>query len=554
MPNFACTHERSASHNAPSDVGQHAKTRLPGGILFLFLTVFSVFTLGTEGTFASETGVVSSASPEATDAGVEILNKGGNAIDAAIAVSLALGVAEPAGSGLGGQTVMLIARPNETPIVIHGTTLSPAATPEEPDRESLRIGHTATTIPSNLKVLNRAFEQFGSGAVAWSEVVAPAIGIAEDGFELGRFRSLALNHYAARIRKNEVATKLYLAKDGLPYREGERFKQPVLAKTLKRIAKYGAEDFYHGDIAKEIAADMKANGGWLTLSDLENFPEPPVVEPLLIKYRGLDVYTLPPPFGGWVVLRALQNLESGDPNAVREVGPSRSLALIDALHEAHTARRETPITDWRNAGTEISDRLRSDMDESGETTHFTIVDDDGAIVSVTQSIDGYFGAKAASPKLGFLYNNYMNSFEDDGPYKVGPAKAPLSSMSATVVYEDGSPVLGLGSPASARIISAVAQVVGYWIDVDRNIESAVSAYRVHASPPNIAYIESPEIDAETLSALAKRDFELRRPFYGVAPGSLDPYFGGVHAVAKENGAWVGAADPRRDGTSRLKDK
>ena len=491
-------------------------------------------------------GVVTSATPEATKAGIEILNKGGNAVDAAIAVSLALGVSEPAGSGLGGQTVMLVARPGETPKVIHGTTFAPRATPKNPERALLRAGHTATTVPSNLKVLDRAHREFGSG-LSWPELVAPAINVAEKGFVVGGFRARSFNHYLADLSADPVAARLFLHRDGLPYQEGEVLKQPTLAKTLKRIAKHGAEGFYTGDIAKAIAEDMATNGGWLTLADLAAFPEPPIVDALHGVYRGHDVYTLPPPFGGWVMLHALNSLSDEPQSELSSVSATRDIVLIEALHAAHSTRRKSPIPDWRNPAAALEERLNATPSPPGETTHFTVVDSDGMIVAVTQSIDGYFGAKAASPELGFLYNNYMNSLDDEGPYAAGPGKAPLSSMSASIVYRRGEPVLALGSPGSARIISAVAQVISYWIDIGENIDEAVGAFRVHATPGNRAYIENPEIERGLLAALSARGFELRRPYYGVARGALDPYFGGVHAIGRENDAWVGAADPRRDG-------
>jgi gamma-glutamyltranspeptidase/glutathione hydrolase len=173
------------------------------------------------------------------------------------------------------------------------------------------------------------------------------------------------------------------------------------------------------------------------------------------------------------------------------------------------------------------------------------------IVSATQSIDSYFGAKVAHPTLGILYNNYMQSFRlvDDGsPYVLATREMPLSSMSATIVLKNNESKLVLGSPGSARIISAVAQITSHWIDIDTGIEAAVSAYRVHAIPDMQAYVEGESISAALLLGLAEHGFDLKRPAYGVSDSHYDPYFGGVHALAYENSVWTGAADPRRDGT------
>ncbi|MDX1517805.1 MAG: gamma-glutamyltransferase, partial [Woeseiaceae bacterium] len=238
---------------------------------------------------------------------------------------------------------------------------------------------------------------------------------------------------------------------------------------------------------------------------------------------------------------------------------NRKLALLDALRVGHTSRRNEPITNYRDydAGVrrmtskaEALSRLEKLQDTAGETTHFSVVDGDGMAVSVTQSIDSYFGAKVMHPTLGFLYNNYMQGFQVDdpaAPYYLAESEMPLSSMSATIVSENGVPQLVLGSPGSARIISAVAQVASHWIDVAQGVEAAVAAWRVHVVPDDRAYVEGPELSAGLLRGIGDRGLRLVRPTYGVSDSHYDPYFGGVHAVASEQGTWTGAADPRRDG-------
>jgi gamma-glutamyltranspeptidase/glutathione hydrolase len=348
--------------------------------------------------------------------------------------------------------------------------------------------------------------------------------------------------------------------DGKPYQQGDVFRQPLLAVTLQRLSAAGAIDFYQGAIASEIVRDMQSNGGWITAKDLANFPEPAIMPALAGTYRGHDILTLPPPFGGWVVLQILNVLEQSAPQDLDSDNDMRRLRLLDALLIGHESRRRQPVTDFQDfeeaVGSRISKdearRLLAEYTDSpgGETTHFSVVDGDGTAVAVTQSIDSYFGSKVVHPGLGFLYNNYMQGFQvedPDAPYALEALQMPKSSMSATIVVRDGAPRLVLGSPGSARIISAVAQVTSYWIDVQESVESAVGAYRVHALPPDRAYVEGPEISPELLSGLASRGFRLLRPAYGVSDSQLDPYFGGVHALAFENGRWNGAADPRRDG-------
>ena len=259
-------------------------------------------------------------------------------------------------------------------------------------------------------------------------------------------------------------------------------------------------------------------------------------------------------------MQILNVLETSPGSVLGADDDKRRLALLDAMHIGHSTRRYDPVPGFHNYAKDIATKISKKeaiellgnykQERGGETTHFSIVDANGMVVSATQSIDSFFGAKVAHPTLGILYNNYMQSFrlEDDGsPYVLATRQMPLSSMSATIVIKDGDSKLILGSPGSARIISAVVQITSHWIDIDAGIEAAVRAYRVHAIPDNQAYVEGESISTTLLSGLAERGFDLKRPAYGVSDSQYDPYFGGVHALAFENSAWTGAADPRRDG-------
>lgn len=503
-------------------------------------------------------GAVAAASPEASEAGAEILRLGGNAIDAAVAVSLVLGVTEPAGSGIGGQTSMIMMRPGGHPLVLNGTSFAPAATPRDAARARLLGGHTASTVPSTLRTLEHAWRHHGSGQVSWAQLVEPAIRYAERGYVLGPFRYRSLLRSAQELRANPATRMLYLAGDGDLPQLGDTIRQPALARTLRRIAEFGAEDFYSGQIARQIADDMAAHGGWITLADLRALPPPLEMQPVSTTYRGFAVHSLPPPAGGWVVQRALNILSHVEGQHIASVGTSRSLWLIDALRAAHEARRRSPLNSVAGNEEEFAEATsehaaRSDFERlsrGGETTHFSVVDADGFMVAATQSLNSYFGARAASEELGFLYNDYMRELETgqaDHPFALRPGAAPYSSMSATIVARDEVPVMAVGSPGSARIISAVTQVVQFWIDVAPDVGTAVAAFRVHVVPPEQAYVEGPELAPEMLSGLSRRGLTLQRPAFGLADGQLDPYFGGVHAVAIEQGAVRGAADPRRDG-------
>lgn len=508
-------------------------------------------------------GYVSSASPEATNVGVAILERGGNAFDAAVATALALGPSEPAGSGIFGQTVMLVQPKDGDAFVIHGTTLSPANIPKNVTRDQLVGGRTASTIPSNLKVLSFTHKNYGSGNLSWEDLVMPAVALYADGFEVGPFRYRAFSHYGMGLRDQKEAADIFLKPDGSAYQIGEIFKQPIMAKTLERIAKNGADEFYKGDMAIEIADDMAKNGGWITYDDLANFPDPKIVPAIKSDYRGYEVLSLPPPYGGWIMMQILNLLEVSTPKAISNDDSDRRIALLNAMRLGHGTRANDPVPSFYDYDDDISIKLSKQeaarmlehfkSGKGGETTHFSVVDAEGNVIAVTQSIDNYFGALVAHPTLGFLYNNYMQSFrlKDDGsPYVLKASEMPLSSMTGTIVKKDGAPMMVLGSPASARIISAVAQVTSYWIDVEQDIEKAVNAYRVHVVPDDQAYIEGPTISNELLKKMSEYDYSLNRPAYGVSNGHYDPYFGGVHALAVENGQWNGAADPRRDGLAK----
>ena len=502
-------------------------------------------------------GVVSSASPEATAAGVEILERGGNAIDAAAAVQFALGVTEPAMSGLGGQTQIVLQKPGEPAIVINGTSFAPANIPDVVAEQDLKTSYTATTVPSTVKVMDFAMRNFGSGNVSWADTLAPAIRYAEDGFVVGQFRALVYARHESDLRANPVVARLFLNPDGTLPQVGDVVRQPVLAATLRHLAEAGADDFYTGEIAAKIAEDMTANGGWITLEDLASTPDPVVMAPLTTTYRGFEVATLPPPAGGWVVLQALNLLEQTPAEDLSEADAARAAALLVALDIAHTSRAENPEVDLVSFGADMSRRIDKatavallDARDHGETTHFSIVDKDGMAVSVTASVDSYFGSRAASPELGFLYNNYMQTFElaPGETFSLAPRAMPYSSMSTSIVSKDGRPVLIAGSPGSARIISAVTQVISHWVDVDEGVEAAVAAPRVHVvvdrkDGRDNAYIEQMPagLDVDALG------FDLASPQTDLMLNGLNAYFGGVHAIALEEGGWRGAADPRRDG-------
>lgn len=505
--------------------------------------------------------MVTSATPEASQAGEWILKKGGNAVDAAVAVSFALAVTETPMSGLGGGTQVLLSMKNQVPIAINGTTLSPAWTPT--DVADTLTYHRRSTIPSTVKVLNHIWKKYGSGRITWAETLQPAIDLAEKGFRLGTYRAKVYQKYRKQLEESPFNTHFFFSKDGTFPQENEMIIQSVLAKTLRRLARHGAEDFYQGEIAEEIAADMRQNGGWITLEDLQNFPPPIELQALHVEIDGFDLYSQPPPCGGWVVLLINNLLGELKGEKLSEEN------IVEALYLAHKDREQAPVEDLIDFEEEVKQKLSKSyalellqsqlvpqleeaIYDGGETTHFSVVDSADNVVAVTASINAYFGARAASSNLGFLYNTYMDDFifeQPEHPFAIRPHAPAYSSMSPTIVQHKGENVLVLGSPGSSRIISSVAQIAAKWLE-EGDIVERVREPRIHVSKQKVFFENV--INNPTPSMTVFEKYGLKLGFAKAdlkAANGLNPYFGGVHAIAKEQKNWVGTADPRRDGVS-----
>jgi len=371
-----------------------------------FLPLFFVSALAVALSFTScfdkagtTSGVISSGSPESVNAGKNILELGGNAVDAAIAISFALAVTEPAMSGLGGQGQFLIYIPGKEPLIVNGTSFSPSNLPDSLNKTDLQK-HTAATVPSMVRTLDYLWKNYGSGNVSWDELLEPAIKFAEEGFQLGEFRYSVLKYKAEDLRKDSVTKQLFLNEDGSLPNQEEFFKQKILAKTLTRIATEGADDFYSGKIAQQIAENMKLNNGWITIDDLNNVPTPIEIPAIKGNYRGYDIFTMPPPGGGWVIIQALNILEQFPQEKLKVDSKERLLLIAQSLQIAHKSREDYPVKNLTNYNEEVINKIsdeeakqlliKSGYDSRGETTHFSVVDENGIVVSATLSINNYF--------------------------------------------------------------------------------------------------------------------------------------------------------------------
>ena len=507
--------------------------------------------------------VVVTAFPDATRAGIRALELGGNAVDAACAAAWALGVCEPSESGLGGQTTMLIRLADGRDVVLDGHSHAPRSLRRRTvkRRHQLR-GRTATTIPSTPLALWRAQQLFG--VLPLQTALAPAIEIAERGYAITSLQRRLLK-WTRSVLQASGAGKLFLRADGSEYRVGEVFRQPLLARTLRRLSDAGVDDFYKGQLAASIVADMRSNGGLISARDLSELSLPIQRVPMSIMYSGHTILSVPPPGGGTQVLLALAVLDR-----LRDLWHDEAswhLGVAKATLAAMQERERWPdhpddvtpsLARWlvsAERAESVAARVRSgmpfptprdSMGEAGNTTHLCTCDAAGNIVSLTQSIQSVFGAKVAHPELGFLYNNYLSTCpRSPHPYRLGGGSLPQSNAAPTIVLNSaGRPVLALGSAGSRRIASSVVSVISGGLDRGQDEQQAVGAPRVHARLSGRVWLEEGMADARTLGM-----FERCFRSVEVLP-SRSYKLGAVQAIAwSPDGAPTAAADPRRDGTS-----
>jgi len=503
----------------------------------------------------SRHGMVSTAHYRATEAGLAMLAEGGNAVDAAVAAALALGVCEFQASGLGGQTMMLVhlAERRRT-FALDGSSRAPnRATRDAVDERQRRMGYRATTVPSTPAVLAYALRQYGTAK--WSRALAPAAEMAEGGTEVTPLQHALLRRERRKLRHDNAAA-LFLRDGRRVPRTGATLAQPVLARTLRRLQAAGVEDFYAGEIAARIHADMEARDGLLRDDDLAQPPWPIERKPISTRYETMRILTFPPPGAGRALVELLHVLEAL-PERLRDFDTlDGAIALAYAIRRAQRDRRDRPFDPnlypqvearrmtSRDYARREARRLRRALRTEGETTHLSVMDRFGNAVALTQSIESVFGAGVATPELGFLYNNYMSAFEyeDIGhPYTMRPNASPWASVAPTLVFRGRRPWLAIGSPGSDRIISAIAQVLLRL--AKQSPWDAVEAPRLHASATGRVSLEISRFRDDVPRELARRGFEID------ARDDFSFYLGCVQLVLRDRRGFVGVADPRRDGSA-----
>lgn len=496
-------------------------------------------------------GIVVTAHPAAADAGRRMFQAGGNAVDAAVAAAWALCVCEPSGSGLGGQTVALVRRTGVT-VAIDGHSYAPLRVSRAAvTRSEQRRGHRATTVPTTPATLAHLHRRFG--ALSAEQVLAPAIALADGGYEIS-----PLQHRQLRWCRSALAVTAGargFLDEGRPYALGQTFRQPALARCLHRLAREGVEDFYRGEVARGIARDMRRHGGVLGLDDLAGFAGPQELAPLTFSYRGRQVSTLPAPGGGPQLAHALATLEQLDPSAWRARPGAWYEAIAGAVHAAFLSRERDhrrsgagPDAAPAPAGAAAVAVHGAGTERDGETTHLCAADRDGTVVSLTQSIQSLFGAKVANEEYGFLYNNYLTTCPRRAhAHRLGAGSRARSNAAPTIIDDDAGggagAVLALGAAGSRRIISSIAQVVSGALDLGLPLPGALDRARIHPKLRGRVLLETPAADVDLVSWLEAH-------YDGVEIRRTHSYaMGAVQALRIAEGRLTGAADPRREGTA-----
>ncbi|MBC7931904.1 MAG: gamma-glutamyltransferase [Rubrivivax sp.] len=576
---------------------KHTVVRLLLVIAFLLSPVASLWQGAFDGGIAlaasrepvrARRGMVASTSRIASQVGVDVLRRGGNAVDAAIAVAFALAVTYPAAGNLGGGGFMMIRLRDGRTTAIDYREMGPAAAHRNiylDERGNLKegegsstLGYRASGVPGTVAGMELALKKYGSGRLNWSQLVEPARRLAAQGFVMPYSLARSLKNNANSLGRYPETKKILLG-GGRFWSEGEVWRQPELAATFARMQRLGAREFYEGRTARLIAEDMRAHGGLITLEDMKGYVAKERT-PLRATYRGFEVISMPPPSsGGAVLIEMLNILEGFDLRNMGATSSERYHSMTEAMRRAFADRAEymgdadfvsVPIAGLidksyaeRQRKSIRADRASTSAEvkagrptgaESEETTHFTVVDAEGNCVSNTYTLNDSYGSKVVMRGTGILMNNEMDDFaaKPGTPNAYGliqgernavaARKRPLSAMTPTfVLRQDGSLWFAVGSPGGPTIINTVLQVIINVVDFDMNIQQAIDAPRIHHQwlPDEIVY-EPFGVSADTFRALESRGHRfVGKPRYmGDAQGIM---------IEEKTGVRLGASDPRNFG-------
>lgn len=535
-------------------------------------------------------GMVASTERVASQIGVDVLKRGGNAMDAAVAVAFALAVVYPSAGNLGGGGFMMIRQSDGRATAIDYRETAPAAATRDmyvgPDgqlikgEESSVLGYRATGIPGTVAGMAMALKKHGSGKLTWAELIEPARKLAADGFVVTHRTEKLLADHQEILSPFADSRRIFL-RDGKLYREGETLRQPDLAATLGRLQKKGPREFYEGETARLIAEDMKQHRGLITTGDLRDYT-PKERAPLRGNYRGHEIIAMPPPSaGGAVLLEMLNILEGFDLKKLPPFSSEYYHLLVEAMRRAYADRAEymgdadfvsVPVAGLidkayaeRQRSTIKLDRASPSSEigagkpaghEPAQTTHFTIVDPAGNAVSNTYTLNGWFGSGVVAKGTGVLLNNEMDDFTSKpgatnlyGAIQsernaIAPRKRPLSSMTPTFVLRpDGSLYFAIGSPGGTTITNTVLQVITGVIDHGLSLQAAIDAPHIHHQ------WQPDEIQDEPLglSPETRRALEARGHRFAPSPRNMSDLQGVM--IEEKTNMRLGGSDARQDGVA-----
>lgn len=532
----------------------------------------------------AQKGMVASQEEHATRVGVDILKAGGNAVDAAVAVGFALAVTLPRAGNLGGGGFMIVHRAdrNETKAIDYRETAPASATKDmylndkgEADLARSQNSGLGVGVPGTVAGMALAHQRYGSGRFTLAELIRPAIGLARAGIEVGDDLAFSLAQSSPRLGRYESTRAIFYGADGRPLPRGARLQQPELAASLELIARDGPKGFYEGDLAAKLVAGVNAAGGKWTAEDLKAYR---VVEREVVRgtYREHEIVSMPPPSSGGVHLVQILNILEGW--NLKDMGQESADAIhlfAEASKFAYADRSEylgdpdfvkVPVKALisKRYAADLRGRISAEKAapakdirpgvlapyESDQTTHYSVMDGNGNVVSNTYTLNFSYGLARVAEGTGILLNNELDDFaakpgvpnayglvggDANAP---GPGKRPLSSMSPAIVFKDGRPLLVTGSPGGSRIITTVLQVISNVIDHGMNIAEATEAPRVHHQWLRDELRVERGLSPDTLKLLQARGHRIR----------VMQAMGSTHSILKTERGFEGASDLRQAGT------
>ena len=543
-----------------------------------FIFSFQLLTAANSNPVFGENGMIVSTSKQASEAGIQILKKGGNAVDAAVAVGFALAVTSSSNGNIGGGGFMVAAMANGETFTLDHREKAPATAHRDlflNDSGNVIPGmslfsRAGSGVPGTVDGLIRALEDHGSGKISLRQALAPAIRLAEKGFKISHYEARRFNGYKSFFERNDAASKIFIRQNETPWSTGDKFVQKDLTKTLKRIAKFGRDGFYSGPVADLIVTEMKRGNGLISHDDLENYSSM-YRDPVKGIYKGHEIISMgPPSSGGALLINMMNMLENYAVDSLSWNSSDYIHLVTEVERRAYADRAEhmgdpdfwdvplDMLTSKEYAQSRINDISLEKATpssavsasgapgyESRETTHYSVVDQWGNAVSVTTTINLSYGSGHLVKGAGFFLNNEMDDFSSkpgvpnafglvgNEANSIQAGKRPLSSMTPTIVLKGGKPFMVIGSPGGSTIITTTMQAILNVVDYGMDIKEAVSSPRFHSQwVPDVIMTEPRGLSKDVIQNLESKGHTLvpyKWGYIGEANGILiseDGFYGG----------------------------